>query len=287
MISNGHQYTRNALLRWGPPRCFYLDDLYTTAFGAWKSTEIEERFFGPVDQQGKAAVEYFATFERPSADSEKLGAMLPYMSIQKLRTPKGLGNFFSITGSDNQNNALIRMQEVQQIFCTLWTECVWCIADASESSTKFILSDHPITVYNQGCFPGSKYCLGHNDPDIGLNGTHTIFPLSLEKILILTNLSWVRNPHGKPIKERPNPVPFRRTVFNFHDIQTGRMLSDEEVNEINLIIKKRAYRYIAAAEEEWLYPEKKVSTNQWNQLGDGYLLMPDPRSVSFGGETVI
>lgn len=24
------------------------------------------------------------------------------------------------------------------------------------------------------------------------NGTHTIFPLSLDKVLILTNLSWVR-----------------------------------------------------------------------------------------------
>ena len=32
-------------MRWGPPRCFYRDDLYSTQFGDWKSTEIEEKFF--------------------------------------------------------------------------------------------------------------------------------------------------------------------------------------------------------------------------------------------------
>lgn len=286
-VSNGHRYTRKALIRWGPPRCFCLDDLYTAKFGEWESTEIEEKFFGPIDAQGKDAVEYFANFEHPSADGEKFHAMLPYMSIQKIRTPKGLANFAAITGSTRKNEVLIRMQELQQMYCAIWTECVWSIADASDSATKFILSDHPITVYNEGCFPGSKYCRNDSDPEIWLTGTHTMFPLSLDKVLILTNLSWVRDPYGSPLKERPNPNLFRDAIFNFTDIQTGRMLSDEEVNEINFIIKNRAYRYIAAVEEEWLYPESKISTGRWDQLGSGYLLMPDPRSISFGSEIII
>src|SRR5205814_488042 len=94
-------------------------------------------------------------------------------------------------------------------------------------------------------------------------------------------------PYGNPLKPRPNPDLFRAAMFNFMQIQTSRMLSDLEVNEINYIIKKRAYRYIAAAKKEWLYPEKKIGTQMWGKLGNGYLLMPDPRSLSFSGEILI
>ena len=76
-------------------------------------------------------------------------------------------------------------------------------------------------------------------------------------------------------------------MFHFNHILTGRMLSDEEVNEINFIIKWRARRYIAAGEKEWLYPEKKIPTKRWDKLGSGYLLIPDPRSVSNRGDFII
>ena len=66
--NNGHTYQTNPLRRWGPRNCFCQDDLYTTTFGNGKSTEIEEKFFGSIDEQGKAAVEYFAHFAHPSAD---------------------------------------------------------------------------------------------------------------------------------------------------------------------------------------------------------------------------
>jgi hypothetical protein len=105
--------------------------------------------------------------------------------------------------------------------------------------------------------------------------------LSLDKILILTNLSWVRYPYGNPVKKRPNPNPFRSAVFDFRQIQIGRKLSDQEVTEINHIIKERAYRYVAAAEKSWLYPEDKVGQRRWDSFGEDYLLMPDPRSVAF------
>ena len=171
--------------------------------------------------------------------------------------------------------------------CALWSECVWCIVDASKANTKFILSDNPVTVYNKGCFPKSHWCKGVNDPDIWLNGTHTIFPLSLNKALILTNLSWARNPYGTPTKERPNPRLFDDTFFNFTAIQTNRFLSDDEVILINYIIKKRCYRYIAASKKEWLYPENHVNIKKWDDIGSKYVLMPDPRSMTFTSEIYI
>lgn len=260
--------------------------MYTTKFGAWESTEIEEKFFGKIDSSGRTAVEHFASFKHPSADGDALNALLQYMSIQKLRTPKGLAHLGDKTNLSNKNLVLMGMQRLQQMFCALWMECIWSIADASNAETQFIVSDHPVTVYNKKCFPASKWCRGFRDPDIWLSGTHTLFPLSFNKILILTNLSWVRNPYMNPLKERPNPDLFRPAVFKFTKIQTGRMLSDIEVNEINYIIKKRAYRYIAAAKKEWLYPEKNISTHLWDKLGKGYLLMPDPRSVTFSSQVV-
>jgi len=76
-------------------------------------------------------------------------------------------------------------------------------------------------------------------------------------------------------------------MFKFTEIQTLRFLSEQEVREINFIIKSRAYRYVGAAQEEWLYPEKYVSKSDWAKFANGYLLMPDPRSTSYGGEIYI
>lgn len=57
--------------------------------------------------------------------------------------------------------------------------------------------------------------------------------------------------------------------------------------QINFVIKSRALRYIAAANDDWLYPERHVRESDWYRFGYGYLLMPDPRSTSYGGEIII
>jgi hypothetical protein len=286
VASNGRPFSRKSLLRWGPKSCFNQDDLYTTKHGPWLSTEIEEKFFGPLDATARPSLDYFANFEHPHWVGEHFQSLVIYMSIQKLRTQKGLAYLSEITRESDKNRILFQLQNLQKIFCALWTESVWSIADASQSETKFLLSDHPVTVYNMGCFPGSEWCIDYRDPPTALVGTHTIFPLSLDKILILTNLSWVRYPYGNPVKERPNPNPFRSAVFNFEQIQTGRKLSDKEVTEINYIIKNRAYRYVASTEKAWLYPEHKIGQPRWDSFGEDYLLMPDPRSVSFSDEII-
>ena len=129
--------------------------------------------------------------------------------------------------------------------------------------------------------------MGSRDPDITLSGTHTLFPLSEDRILILTNLSWARNPYGNPLKQRPNPDLFRHAMFNFQDIQTGKNLSRDEVLRINYIMKARAHRYIAAREKQWLYPESEIKDLTWDKLTGNHILMPDPRSMIYSSGVVI
>lgn len=285
IVQNGHSHTRNELLRWGPKKCFAKDDLYTTRWGSIENRDIEKNFFDGVDRDGKAAVEHFSNWKFDGESAEALQSLLPYMSVQKLRTPKGLGWLRRRFRNLDHNETLIFLQEIQNIYCTIWSECVWQIADASNSNTKFIISDHPVVVYNRECFPGSTYCKGNDDPDIRNAATHTYFPLSPDKVLIFTNLSWVRDPFQNPLKLRPNPNFMRQpAMFSFLDIQVDRFLSEEEVIEINYVTKKRANRYVAAAKAEWLYPELHLRTSNWRKLGDGYLFMPDPRHVHGEGK---
>jgi hypothetical protein len=277
----------NAVRRLGPKHCFFEKNLYTTQFGSEESTKIEQTFFGSIDSKGRKAAEYFSSFAHPSVDTNAFNDMMIYMSTQKLRTPKGLHWLSSQAKTTDRNVVLDFMTQIQQIHCAIWTECVWQIADATGSDTKLLISDHPVTVYNRRCGPRSMWCRGYEDPSIALHGTHTIFPLSLDKVLLLTNLSWVRNPYQSEVTPRPNPNPWRTAIFNFMDIQTMRHLSEQEVREINFILKSRAHRYVAAAKEEWLYPENHVSKSDWSMFGHGYLLMPDPRPINLGGEIFI
>ena len=289
VVTSGRtKYTRNAWHHWSPERVFAEDDLYTTKWGEITNTEIEQFFFGKLDASAQAALEYFTSFEHPGSDESAFNTFVPYMSVQKLRTPKGLAVLASRSNSAHENLTLLLLQEVQNLYCAIWTEAIWQIADASKSKkTEFIISDHPVTAYNRACPPLSKWCVGHNDPDIRMNATHSYFPLSLDKIRIMTNLSWVRDPYQNERRLRPNPEFLRGSIFNFLSIQTDRLLSEDEVLQINYITKRRAYQYIAGAEKEWLFPERYISTEHWRNFGDGYLLMPEPRLIHMGGEIFI
>jgi hypothetical protein len=279
--------TRNAVRRWGAVRCFKETDLYTTKYGNFESTDIEQFFFGRVDREGKNSIEYFSSFTHPDADETAFNALLNYMSVQKFRTPKGLLFLSTIAKTTDKNRLLLALQRWQNLHCAIWTECIWALVNANQTAAKFLISDHPVTLFNREIFPGGAFCRAHTDPDFRMNGTHTLFPLSPTRVLILTNLSWARNPYGRADKLRPNPSVFREAMFYFPGIQTGRELNETEVNQINFIIKRRAHRYIAAAREEWLYPERSIPTDHWRKLDDRYLLMPDPRSLHLGGEILI
>src|SRR5580692_8286098 len=88
---NGNKFTRRELLQWGPISCFAEDDLYTVKWGGQENVDIEKFFLGRVDSNGKSAVEFFSDFAFDQAgQSEAFEAVMNYMSVQKLRTPKGL-----------------------------------------------------------------------------------------------------------------------------------------------------------------------------------------------------
>jgi hypothetical protein len=282
----GVRRRRKALRRTGTRKCFAIDDLYTTRFGGIESRELERVFFGQVDDRGKEAVEFFAAFDHDRVSGEALQDLMMYMSTQKLRTPKGLDWLVARAGGRSRQDVLNQLMALRMLYGAIWAECVWQLADASESATKFIVSDHPVTVYNRSCAPGHPWCKGADDPDIRLHATHTLFPLSSERLLILTNRSWACNPRRPPMQARPNPDFFRGAMFNFLEIQTRRSWSEQDVLRINCIIKRRAYRYIAAGREDWLYPERQVKFT-WRAVGDEHLLMPDPRSLHPGSEITV
>lgn len=284
VAQNGYKFTRNARHLWGPRKCFAQDDLYTTKWGELLNTDIEKFFFGQWDNAAPKALDHFEHFSFGGGSHEAFETILPYLSLQKLRTPKGLRWLSNLTRESDRNNTLLALQKIRQIFCATWTDCVWQIADATNSPTKLIISDNPVVAYNRECQPESVWCRGDNFPDIRFAATHTYFPLSSDKLLIFTNLSWVRDPFQPPRQLKPNPAYFRQTVFKFTDIQVERMLTEREVLEINYVTKMSADRYIAAAQEEWLYPEKSLPSTKWRTLGDGYLFMPDPRHIHGGGE---
>ena len=102
--------------RLGPVSCFAQNDLYTTRWGAVEDTEIERFFFGGLDKTGAAAVDYFAGFdEHKHIEEDALNDFLRYMSVQKLRTPKGLAWLQRLTRSLSHNFTLMELQRLQQI----------------------------------------------------------------------------------------------------------------------------------------------------------------------------
>jgi len=65
------------------------------------------------------------------------------------------------------------------------------------------------------------------------------------------------------------------------DTQFGRELEEDEVIRVNFILKARATRYLAAAKEEWLYPEQRASTTNWAKLDDDWFLLPNLYKIRF------
>src|SRR6185437_11194397 len=95
--------------------------------------------------------------------------------------------------------ALLLLSDFHRLYCTIWTECVWEILCCDNSPTKFIVTDHPVTTYNKGVFPASTLATYPADARIELLGSHTLFPLGLNRCLVLTNLGYVRDPWVSPM----------------------------------------------------------------------------------------
>ena len=120
---NGVKFSRNNIHEWSPKKIFAEKDLYTTKWGSLINTDIEEYFFGKIDHRSKKALEYFAEFDGTKISEKSFKNFLNFMSIQKLRTPKGLSHLSRQVGEDKNRN-LILLQDIQSMFCAIWTESV-------------------------------------------------------------------------------------------------------------------------------------------------------------------
>lgn len=286
MLPNGREVKQRERYVWGPGNCFHKKDLYTTNFFGIRNDEIEEYLFGKIDNDGRPAIHSLLDQDFRLL-SKYFTEIFIYMDAQKLRTPKGLDwirkNYFQLTRSE----LLLEMQFLRTMHCTMWVEGVMEIVSAEKSDIKFIISDHPITIYNLACDPNTKICHYPDDPPTTWKASQTIFPLDLNQCLILTNLEYARDPDGvDPLISRTNPRYFAQTLARWDSIIRDRFLAPEEVSIINYIQKKRARRYIAAFELEWLYPEKTIPQDQWKSLSS-VLVPPKNKIFMFGGEVYV
>jgi hypothetical protein len=179
------------------------------------------------------------------------------------------------------------LRSVFQLHATMWTEGVWEIVHARDSPTKFLLTDNPVTFYNSKAFPGSVGCTYPGDVGLGDVGTRTIFPMGAETCLIITHVQFVRDPWTNPRRPRVNARSYSTGMKHLGHIQFGRELVEDEVLRINLILKQRATRYVAAVEEEWLYPERRASTTLWSKLDHDWFLFPHMYKVPFSGGVIV
>jgi len=209
-----------------------------------------------------------------------------YIDTQKIRTPKGLDWIRQQYPNLSQLELMVEMQSIRNLHCTLWTEAVREIVSAENSDIKFIVSDHPVTIYNYACPPDNELCNYPNDPSIALKASQTIFPLGRNYCLILTNLEYANTPDSvDPFEKRTHAKLMRQSIVRTDKYIRSRQLNREQVAAINIVLKSRAKRYIAAAEEEWLCPEKHFSF-KWHEF-QKILLPPKDELYHFGGEIYV
>lgn len=282
---DGTKVPGRSLFTSAPAQCFYRTDLYSRFFGFHLDDAIERRLFGEIDTKGAAAVRAFKGTD-VGAWVRHFEDFFEHIDAQKLRTPKGLDWLRQHYPFLDQNQLMQEMQGVRLMHVTLWTEGVREIVSAEDSEVKFLISDHPVTVYNPAVSPDDPRCAYPNDPEIAWKASQTLYPLDQNFCLILTNLEYAQDP-GLPDRclKRTSARNFRRSLISTHELIRTRRLNAHEVSQINFILKARATRYIAAGREEWLYPERIVKPN-WASLRSP-LLPPEDELGQFRGEIYV
>ena len=199
---------------------------------------IERRLFGNIDARGADAIRAFAGVDQTAWHSS-FENLFKYLDIQKLRTPKGLAWLRSQYPELSQNELMLEMQSIRMLNVTTWTTGVREIVSAEYSPTKFILTDHPVTVYNHAVSPRDGRNDFPSDPSIALNGSQTIYPLGPDHCLILTNLEYAQDPSVNPLDKRTFARSFQQAMVSTINFIRTRHLTEEQVIEVNFISARR------------------------------------------------
>lgn len=272
--------------RSGTQELFQREHLYALNLPFVSSDFLEKHLFGAIDDTGAIAnrvlLNWPITIPMPKGDeypfeygdpNDRLMELLEFINAQKMRTPRGLDNIkekLTKAGApkDDNNIAMAWFNENKSRLCTVWAEAHWEVFGIDENSTtSFLLSDDPVTLYNMDSFPASAHCRYPNDPDPFWRGTRVLFPLSSKKLLVLSHKEHIDDPsRAKARKLRRNAREYDQTIFSFTWVSHRKMLSTDEVTEVNRILKLRAVRFVAAYDHDILYPEKIKSERKWSDL---------------------
>lgn len=268
----------------GAKLAFKEVDLYTTRFGETLNDDIETFLFGKIDKSGADAVRAWAESD-PVKVQRRFEDFFSYMDAQKLRTPKGLDWILKQYRGLPQMALMEQMQSLRQMHCTMWSESVREIVSAVKSPVKFLVSDHPVTIYHPMLPPDAIECQYPDDPGIELIGSQTIFALNANYCLILTNLEHAKDPENAAVLSRRTNARFRgETMVRTDALIRGRELNETEVHAINRVIKARARKYVASSNPAWLYPEQ-YCVLPWESIVT--ILLPRKELWRFGGEMYI
>lgn len=285
LLPNGIAKTHKNINHWPTSKCFYHTDLYTTFFGQHINDDVERFLFGKIDDEGARAVRAFIGTDMRGWH-ESFSNFFSFIDTQKIRTPKGLEWINIQYPSLNQIELMEEMQSIRNLHCAIWTEGVREIVSAEDSNIKFLISDHPVTIYNHACNPEHDLCTYPNDPSIQLKASQTLFPLDKNHCLVLTNLEYAKLPDlTDPTEKRTHSRPMRNSMVRTDKYIRTRKLNEGAVSAINLVLKARAKRYVAAEKREWLYPEL-VEGNTWETAKET-LLPPKDELHHFGGEIYV
>jgi len=140
-----------------PRRCFFQTDLYSTFFGTLVNDEIERLLFGAIDTRGSDAIRAFICND-VAEWHRHFQTLFEYLDIQKVRTPKGLDWLKEQYPALDQNELMLEMQGIRMMHCTIWSEGVREIVSAEDADVKFLISDHPVTIYNHAVPPTAALC---------------------------------------------------------------------------------------------------------------------------------
>lgn len=284
LLPNGEILVEQEVEELGPKLAFKEFDLYTTRLGQTLNDEIETFLFGKIDKRGADAVRAWIAGDLMQIH-RGFHDFFEYLDAQKLRTPKGLDWILRHYKSLPQMELMRQMQALRQMHATMWSECVREIVSAAKSSVKFLVTDHPVTIYHSKLPPDAAECKYPGDPGVELVGSQTVFALDANHCLILTNLEYAEDPAKAPVLSRRTNARFRgESMARTDAFIRGRELGDAEVHAVNLVLKSRARKYVAASNPEWLYPERFCKL-PWADIAA--ILLPKKDLWRFGGDIYI
>lgn len=199
--------------------------------------DIERFLFGKIDTCGASALRAVVDGDLAKIH-DSFQEFFEYLDAQKPRTPKGLDWIKAEYPQLSQLDLMLEMQQLRQMHTTMWLEAVREIASAEHSEVKFIITDHPVTIYHPDCPPESAHCVYPDDPDIAFVGSQTLFPLGPNNCLILTNLEYAKDPGRTQLLEpRQNARHFGRTITRIDSWIRVRNLQADDVTSTNRILK--------------------------------------------------